>query len=143
MIRNIFVYNSRLVIVTEYTKARYKTNKSFYIARFLHPLVSQILFKYLVYVRPFTEALKDQTKLVSNKAVSLDQRSFAFASVATKPLSPGQLSAMISNQSTKSLEVSLAIQSYRQTTIAIAKQHIVTIAKPFDPYSTADIGDLL
>jgi hypothetical protein len=105
--------------------------------------VSQILFKYLVYVRPFTEALKDQTKLVSNKAVSLDQRSFAFASVATKPLSPGQLSAMISNQSTKSLEVSLAIQSYRQTTIAIAKQHIVTIAKPFDPYSTADIGDLL
>lgn len=143
VMRNIFIHDGRLVIITEYTKARYKTNKSLYIARFLHPLVSRILFKYLAYVQPFIETLKDQTKLVSNKAVSLDQRSFTFSSVAGKPLSSYQLSAMISNQSIKPIGVSLTIASYRQTTIVIAKQHIVTIAKPFNPYSTTDINDPL
>ena len=138
VMRNIFVYQGRLVVITEYTKARGRMNKSFYIVRFLPLLVSQILFQYLVYVRPFVEALSSQAqlRLGSQGAASLDQYSFAFTRTDDdRPFHTNDLSAIISKQTKKVLGTPLATASYRQATLAIAKQHIATIARPLDPYS--------
>ncbi|KAL5351093.1 hypothetical protein ACLOAV_002944 [Pseudogymnoascus australis] len=44
VMRNIFVYHGRLIVITEYTKARHKTNRSFYIVHFLPLSISWILF---------------------------------------------------------------------------------------------------
>ena len=55
--RNIFVCHGQLMVVIEYNKNRASTNNSFYVARILPSLVSQILFQYLAYVRPFCDAL--------------------------------------------------------------------------------------
>jgi hypothetical protein len=135
VMRNVFVYQGRLVIITEYTKARGRMNKSFYIVRFLPLLVSQILFQYLVYVRPFAEALSSQAQLGSQVATSLDQYSFVLTRTDDRPFHTNDLSAIISKQTKKVLGTPLATASYRQATLAIAKKHIATIAKPLDPYS--------
>lgn len=57
VMRNVFVHNGRLAIITEYHKARSHTNHAFYVVRVLPQLVSEIIFQYLAYVRPFTNSL--------------------------------------------------------------------------------------
>jgi hypothetical protein len=57
VMRNVFIHHGRLVLITEYHKARTQTNHAFYIVRVLPSLVSQILFQYLVYIRPFIRSL--------------------------------------------------------------------------------------
>lgn len=44
ILRNIFVYYGRLIIVFEYHKTRAMTNNSFYVVRVLPAIVSQMLF---------------------------------------------------------------------------------------------------
>jgi hypothetical protein len=58
--RNVFVLHSLLLIVLEYQKAQYSTNRAFYVVQALPLVVSQLLFCYLAYVRPFAEALSHQ-----------------------------------------------------------------------------------
>jgi hypothetical protein len=67
VMRNIFVYDGRLITVIEYNKTRASTNNSFYIVRVLPLVVSKILFQYIAYVRPFCEALVHQLKLQRSK----------------------------------------------------------------------------
>ena len=57
VMRNVFIYNYHMAIITEYQKARSQTNHAFYVIRILPPLVSQILFRYLVYIQPFKKSL--------------------------------------------------------------------------------------
>lgn len=135
IIRNIFVYHSRLIVITEYTKARYKTNQSFYIIRFLLLSISRILFQYLVYIRPFIGALEDQAGLAPKEATSLDKRSFALSSLDRTPLTTMQLSAAIAQQSRAGLGACLTVALYRQSAVAIVKQHLPGLARPFDPYA--------
>lgn len=135
VMRNIFAYQGRLVIITEYTKARARTNKSFYIVRFLPLLVSQILFQYLAYIRPFITALNNEAQHGFRTSILLDQHSLAFTSEGHMPLNTGQLSGIISQQTQRLLNVSLTTASYLQASVAIAKRHIAAIAKPFDQYS--------
>jgi hypothetical protein len=54
--RNVFVLHALLLIVLEYQKAQYSTHRAFYVVRALPPAVSQLLFRYLAFVRPFAEA---------------------------------------------------------------------------------------
>jgi hypothetical protein len=67
VMRNVFVYNGRLITVLEYNKTRSSTNNSFYIVRVLPLVVSKILFQDIAYVRPFCEALVHQLKLQRTK----------------------------------------------------------------------------
>ena len=143
VMRNIFVYHGRLIVITEYTKARYKTNQSFYIVRFLPLSVSRILFQYLVYVRPFMGALEDQAGLAPKEAASLDERSFALTSLDRTPLTTTQLSAAIAQRSRAGLGACLTVASYRQSAVAIAKQHLLGLARPFDPYAVRCGDDTL
>ena len=67
--RSVFVLHALLLIVLEYQKAQYSTNRAFYIVRALPLVVSQLLFCYLAFVRPFAEALSHQVdQLGSGKA---------------------------------------------------------------------------
>lgn len=55
--RNLFVCNGRMAIITEYQKACSQTNHAFYMVRILPQLVSEMLFQYLVYIQPFARSL--------------------------------------------------------------------------------------
>lgn len=55
--RNLYVINGRKCFLTTYDKAQKRRGNTEYIVRFLPDEVSQILSKYLVYVRPFARVL--------------------------------------------------------------------------------------
>ena len=64
VMQNVFVHNGRLAIITEYHKARSHTNHAFYVVRVLPQLVSEIIFQYLAYVRPFTNSLINEDEVL-------------------------------------------------------------------------------
>ena len=125
-LRNVFVHNGRLVIVIEYNKTRASTNHSFYIVRMLPLMVSEMLFVYLAYIRPFCDALVHQLKLEQNKLSD----HYLFAS-SDRIYSSDTLSKAIQKESTEAGASSLTIATYRQAALAIAKEHIKEIHKPF------------
>ena len=55
--RGIFVYGGSVIYLTRSHKAKRLTNREFYIARFLPIQPGHLLFKYLVYIRPFVDML--------------------------------------------------------------------------------------
>ena len=55
--RGVYVHNGSVVYVTRHSKARRATNHEFQVARYLPRQDSELLAKYLVYVRPFTDML--------------------------------------------------------------------------------------
>ncbi|KAK3680382.1 hypothetical protein LTR37_021275 [Vermiconidia calcicola] len=51
--RGLYVHEGSLVFVTRHSKARHATNQEFQVARYLPRPDSELLMKYLVFVRPF------------------------------------------------------------------------------------------
>jgi hypothetical protein len=146
--RNVFVYHGRLVLVLEYHKARAITNHSFYVARVLPTAVSQVLFRYLAYVRPFVEALSHQTQTQTQTqqrgaaaAAAAGSRAYLFADEEGQPWRTSQLSSAVQQQSQRAGVGRLNFARYRQAALAIAKQHIAPIARPFDPDHPKDDDD--
>jgi Orsellinic acid/F9775 biosynthesis cluster protein D len=134
--RNIFVYHGRLMVLIEYNKTRASTNNAFYIARILPLTMSRVLFQYLAYVRPFCDTLRHQLQLASH---SLNTH-YLFTS-KDQLYTSDTLTKLISQQAKKAGAGSLTIATYRQSVLAIAKQHITQIARPFDLEHPLDSDD--
>ena len=97
--RNVFIYHGRLIVVLEYHKARAITNNSFYVVRVLPRLVSQMLFQYLTYVRPFIEALSHQIQRAEGvEATAANSRAYLFAQ-GGQLFKTSQLSQAVQQQS--------------------------------------------
>jgi hypothetical protein len=134
--RNVFVYNSHLNFLTEYHKARSSTNFSFYVARFFPPIVSRILYTYIVYVRPCVERLAAkfhqpqeaaQAGVPSMKATTpylftdvLKEETFWRTAILTKAL----------KASCQGLDVSFTVHNYRHVTIGIMRTHVFSMTDP-------------
>lgn len=56
--RGFFVWSGLIVYITRHHKAKWSTNREFYVARFLPARLSQAMAAYLVYVRPFADLLR-------------------------------------------------------------------------------------
>ena len=143
--RNIYVSNGQLFYMIEYHKARRTTNKSFFVVRYLPLQVGQMLFKYLVYVRPFVNLiLRHQyggaTLSENNKGALL----FSNPQGTGSPWRSEILSQALRDSSSH-LEMSFSISNYRQVVIAITKRHIRAISVPFnindDVSSKADLSN--
>jgi hypothetical protein len=128
--RGVFVLHALLLIILEYQKAQCSTNRAFYVVRALPPVVSQLLFRYLAFVRPFAEALSHQVdQLGRGKPESVP---YIFATDSRAPFQASQLTAVLKKDSERTCSATLTVASNRQTALAIAKQHIVPMAQPFD-----------
>ena len=128
--RSVFVQHAMLLIIIEYQKAQRTTNKAFYVVRALPPVVSQLLFRYLAFVRPFAEALSHQaTQLQSKQSESVP---YIFSTSSGAPFQASQITAALKKHSERTCSAILTVALYRQTVLAIAKQHIATIALPFN-----------
>ncbi|KAH7199222.1 hypothetical protein BKA60DRAFT_470242 [Fusarium oxysporum] len=55
--RGLYVYNGFVIYLTRSHKAKRSTNREFVVARFLPIQVGHIVYKYLVYIRPFVDML--------------------------------------------------------------------------------------
>ena len=62
--RNIVIHKGRIMLLFAYNKVSTTANHSFYIVRVPCPTVERALFLYLAYIRPFTDFLLRQLKLV-------------------------------------------------------------------------------
>ena len=126
----MFVLHGQLLVIIEYQKAQRTTNKAFHVVRALLPAVSQLLFCYLAFVRPFAESLSHQTGQLSSKQSKIAP--YIFATGSRAPFQADQLTAVMKKHSKRTYSATLTVASYQQTVLAIAKQYIATIAEPFN-----------
>ncbi|KFZ14298.1 hypothetical protein V501_03307, partial [Pseudogymnoascus sp. VKM F-4519 (FW-2642)] len=56
--RGIYVWNGFVVYLTRHHKAKRSNNREFYVVRFLPARLSCVMYKYLVYIRPFLDMLQ-------------------------------------------------------------------------------------
>jgi hypothetical protein len=66
LMRNVFIYNGDVVLVTDYHKARSATNLSHVVARFLPKAVGELVLIYIIYIRPFANMLYSHVSKVQN-----------------------------------------------------------------------------
>jgi hypothetical protein len=58
------------------------------------------------------------------------------------PFQATQLTAALKKHSERTCSATLTVASYRQTVLAIAKQHIVPMAQPFDARKPEQISEV-
>ena len=123
-LRNVFMLHGRLLVVLEYQKAQYSTNRAFYVVRALPPLVSQLLFCYLAFVQPFAESLSHQTSKLGSSSSSKESTStststsmsttipYIFATSSGMPFQAPQLTAALKKLSERTCSSTLTAASY-------------------------------
>jgi hypothetical protein len=119
-----------------YNKASQNSNNSFFVVRVPCPIVERCLFLYLAYVRPFSDFLSRQLKLVSATVptslhlfTAYDTPSTCFSSAAY---------SKILQQSMLESPILLHFQMYRQIVVAISKKHLSGTVQPFDANALRD-----
>ncbi|KAF7959266.1 hypothetical protein EAE96_002780 [Botrytis aclada] len=126
VMRNIFVHNGKLAIITEYHKARSRTNHAFYVVRILPQLVQA----------GFSPS--------PTPVLGMKESALAFCTPQGTPWTADQISPIIKDQTQKTSGASLGVAAYRQVVIAIAKRYLSSIEKLFNIYSsTASISHYL
>jgi hypothetical protein len=128
--RGIYVYGSAFVVVTRHHKSRHATNNEFQVGRFLPGAVGQLLYLYLVYIRPFTSMLRR----VSGKVDDTEAPSILFASHARPalPWATEKLSKGLAGATSRLLGLAISARLYRQLSIAITEKHVRPISRPFN-----------
>ncbi|KAH7119368.1 hypothetical protein B0J13DRAFT_403719, partial [Dactylonectria estremocensis] len=133
--RGICVWGAKVCSITRYHKARLATNNEFYVARFFSPVVSRLIVRYLVYIRPV--------------AYSILRKCFQCESAKTlffTPTSQGQPSSSSWTTSTFTQELrrccalapgvppGIGTQLYRHVSIAITERHVSSASSPFNRF---------
>ena len=126
--RNIYVINGRVVFLTVYDKARKRRGNTEYVLRCLPDQLSQILAKYLIYVRPFSQVVGQR------------EWDYLFADEGG-PWAGAQLTQALAAVTNKHLGVRLTVLSWRQVAIAIANQHLAQASKTWDQEGGEEEGD--
>ncbi len=123
VIRNLFIYHDRVVLIFEYNKTRTLTNDSFYVVRVLPPSVSRLWFLYLTYIRPFVDCLRHRPEVQPTPPKSQLQ-AYAFVTGHNQLYTTPQLSEGIRKLSIQVCSRPLTVASYRQVVAAIAKRFV-------------------
>jgi hypothetical protein len=138
--RNVYIYGGALLILIQYHKARTSTNRSFWVARFLPQALREILFTYLVYLRPLLEEIRDQ--LFPRKPLQTD----LLYTDLLRPVKPSWSSSQVTKSlwvSSKDASMHFTLSNYRHVVTGIVRQHIKPIATPFHLHDEAlGSGDL-
>jgi superfamily II DNA helicase RecQ len=117
--RNIYVINGRMCFLTTYDKARKRRGNSEYVVRSLPDRVSQLLFQYLVFVRPFARALDRR------------ESEWLFGD-SNGPWAGAQLSWELAKATNKHLGVRLTVSMWRHVAIGIAVQRLMQNSKVWE-----------
>ncbi|KAH8749809.1 hypothetical protein BGZ57DRAFT_1019545 [Hyaloscypha finlandica] len=112
--RGIYVYNGYMVYIIRHHKAKRSTNREFNVVRFLPVQVGHILYKYLVYIRPFINMLHDEYFHASDFAAPSPRQRLLFQS--------------------KHMGQPVSSRLFRQITIGIAEKHVLEVHQPFNRY---------
>jgi hypothetical protein len=125
--RGLYIHDGAICYVTRHSKARRTTNQEFQVARYLSPYTSQILVRYLVYVRPFVAMLRRICVGQSEASRLL----FHHPSRSDTPWKADILTKALRVHTQDICGIKIGIQVYRQLSIAITEKHVKRISRPF------------
>jgi hypothetical protein len=139
--RNVFLYHGQLILVFTYNKASTNHNNTFYVVRTPCRQLQQKLFIYLAYLRPFRDFLARQLRLVAPGAptnphifsTTQDTSSCFSSSICLSSL----------RQSTPESPFTLNFALYRQIAVSIAKKHLPSLTRTFNPHIPCDENGLI
>ncbi|CAG5184520.1 uncharacterized protein ALTATR162_LOCUS10950 [Alternaria atra] len=139
--RNIVIHKGRIMLLFAYNKVSTTVNHSFYIVWVPCPTVERALFLYLAYIRPFTDFLLRQLKLVDAETKT-NLQLFGLSCHPTGCFSATDCSKSL-EQATPDCPIRLQLSIYRHVAVAMSKKHTPTLLEPFDPNIPKDRNDFL
>lgn len=129
--RNVFIYQSRIMLVFSYNKASQNSNNSFFIVRVPCSAVERCLFLYLAYIRPFSDFLSRQLKLVSANAPTNPHLFTVYKSPSACFRSASCSKTL--QQSTVECPIQLSFKTYRQVAVAVSKSIFLALCSLSTP----------
>jgi hypothetical protein len=94
--RGVYVHEGSIIYITRYNKAKRSTNKEFVVVRFLPYHVGRLLYKYLVFIRPVADLLRqEQVRTLSLPPGSYQLSGLLFYTGITKKPSDQQSSTCL------------------------------------------------
>ncbi|KAH6974818.1 hypothetical protein EDB80DRAFT_659046 [Ilyonectria destructans] len=123
--RGIYIYNRSMMYVVRHHKAKRSTNREFIVARFLPAQVGFLLYKYLVYVRPFVDMLHRERRDGLHTGGTGSPLLFRLdANLGSKPWQTGRLTAILKAATLKVWGKSVNSQQFRHLCIGITEKHV-------------------
>ena len=139
-LRNVFVFRGKLILIFTYNKAITHHNNAFYVVRTPCPAIQQVLFIWLVYIRPFRDAVARRLKVTAANSSNTylftryqDQTACFTSSKCLQSL----------RASTTNAPFAMSTAIYRQIAVSIAKKHLPALARPFDAHLPHDQSGIL
>lgn len=126
--RGLYAHRCAICFVTRHSKARHSTNQEFQVARYLPRRESDLVLKYLVYIRPFVNMLNREC-FGSKKARPLF---FSSPNDPERPWKVEVLTKALKKLSTAVCGTHFGVQVYQQLSIAVTEKHVKHISRPFD-----------
>ncbi|KAK5292262.1 hypothetical protein LTR16_001987 [Cryomyces antarcticus] len=130
--RGSYVWNGFIIYVTRHHKAKRSTNREFNVVRLLPVQLGHVMYKYVVYIRPFTDMLRREQS--SSLAISPSRLLFRSGHALDKPWDSARLTAILKKATTEVWGQSVNSQLYRQLSIGITEKHVREVHKPFNQY---------
>jgi hypothetical protein len=133
--RGVYVHSGRMVYITRHTKARRATNQEFHVARYLPRPAGLLLFKFLVYILPFTQMLRRVCSGYTQEGRLL----FCSPVNPNKPWTSHTLSVALQKHSRDACGHPFGVRTYRQLSIAVTEKHVKNISKPFNRFDDKSV----
>jgi hypothetical protein len=130
--RGIYVWNGSVIYITRHHKAKRSTNREFHVVRFMPVQLGHVMYKYLVYIRPFTDMLRREQS--SSLDMPIGRLLFQTSHARNKPWDSGRLTAILKKATAEVWGKPINSQLYRQLSIGISERHVREIHKPFNRY---------
>jgi hypothetical protein len=135
--RGIYVWNGFMVYLTRHHKAKRSNNREFYVVRFLPARLSRVMYKYLVYIRPFLDMLQRERDSYYKEVVPT-RLLFRSGRDLDRPWDAARLTAILRKATAEVWGRPVNSQLYRQLTIGITEKHVQEVHKPFNRFD--DVG---
>ncbi|KJZ69835.1 hypothetical protein HIM_10763 [Hirsutella minnesotensis 3608] len=133
--RGVYVYNGAMVYVVRHHKAKRNTNREFVVARFLPAQVGHLLYKYLVYIRPFVDMLHREGREGLRTGRTGSPLLFrSEAALGSKPWPTGRLTAVLKKATSEVWGVSINSRQFRQLCIGVTEKHVREIHEAFNRF---------
>ncbi|KAH7014618.1 LOW QUALITY PROTEIN: uncharacterized protein B0I36DRAFT_378241 [Microdochium trichocladiopsis] len=139
--RGLYIHNGSVMTLIRHHKAKRSTNREFNVVRFLPLRVGRVIFRYLVYIRPFLTTLgKEPVSSQRSLSGHIVSPPLLFSSGVdrSKPWDASKLAAIFKKATSVCWDTCVNPQIYRQIAIGITEKHVIEIATPFNRYD--DLG---
>ncbi|KAH7248230.1 hypothetical protein B0J15DRAFT_562411 [Fusarium solani] len=124
--RGIYVYDRSMIYITRHHKAKRATNREFVVARFLPAQLGHILYKYLVYIRPFIDMLHRErgSGLSGEAAVESPLLFREEVVIPSRPWQTGRLTAILKGATSTVWGKPVNSRQFRQICIGVSEKHV-------------------